>query len=134
MKLERISMIVSRVGQKRVVSIVGVRTSVNGHRSVLRNIGTTLADNQRARFVGVFGVEVSDGLLSVVETERREPTGRVFAFVTKPLYQVHERRLATTIELRIEDLRDFVLEFSLDFDGRWRRLNTTGESVSVVGL
>jgi hypothetical protein len=54
--------------------------------------------------------------------------------VTVPTNEIHKRRLPTTIELAIQNLCNFILEFTFNFDRRRPRPNTSRNGVGMSGF
>ena len=76
-------------------------------------------------------MKVRNELLRVSEFRCEEPGGfLVRAFVSGPSDQIKElTTLASAVNLGVEDFGDFVLGFTVDFDGRRRSLDTSGDGV-----
>ena len=92
--------------------------------------------SEGAGLVGVGPVEVRYEFLCVPELRGKYPRGLfVGAFISGPSDQVQELAGPTSpVDLRVENLGDLVLWFTVDFDG-WRRcLDTSGDGVRSSGL
>ena len=70
------------------------------------------------------------------EFSGEDPQGfLVGAFVAGPADQVQESTGPTPpVDLGVENFRDLVLRFTVDFDGWRRRLNTSGDGVRSSGF
>ena len=92
--------------------------------------------SEGAGLVGVGPVEVRYEFLCVPELRGKYPRGLfVGAFISGPSDQVQELAGPTSpVDLRVENLGDLVLWFTVDFDGRRRCLDTSGDGVRSSGL
>src|SRR5271168_2631062 len=66
-------------------------------------------------------MEVGNKVCSMLEFNSGEPR-KLFigVFITKPTNKVKQFARTSTVYLRVQDFRDFVFEFTLNFN-RWRR-------------
>ena len=53
----------------------------------------------------------------------------VRTFITEPTYEVEQLTASPSIDFRIEDLGDLVLEFTIDLDWRRRRLRAVRDGI-----
>ena len=58
----------------------------------------------------------------------------VCTFVPCPADKVQEFTFPSVIDLGVEDCRDFIFAFAVDFDRRWRRLGTIRNGVRGCGF
>ena len=76
----------------------------------------------------------SDGGI-FAEFRSKDPGGFfVSAFITGPTDQIQEFATAPTVDLGVENFGDLVLWFTVDFDGRRRCLDASGDGVRRSGF
>ena len=82
-------------------------------------------------FSWVSGMKVRDNLGSVSEFGSENPCGFfVSAFVACPTDQIKDVTVSTTfVYLGIKDFQYFVLGFTVNFDWRWRQLDSIWDRV-----
>ena len=81
-------------------------------------------------------MEVHYGFLCVFEFRGWEPAKLVIGvFVACPSYSINYPVTATAaVDFAVDDFCDFVFEFAVDFDGRWRWLHAMREGVGLHWL
>ena len=85
----------------------------------------------RSRLVQVSEMIVMNKLRRMSELISQQP-GSFFVctFVSRPTDEVQEFAiLASTVDLRVEDLFDLILSFAINVDQRWQSLHTIGDHV-----
>ena len=85
----------------------------------------------RSRLVQVSEMKVVNELRCMSELVSQQPGGFfVCTFVSGPTDEVQEFAIpVSTVDLRVEDLFDLILSFTINVDQRWWSLYTIGDRV-----